>query len=133
MYVVSSAVTRVGGLGLTPTDWMLNQTISVEQALRLITIDAAYGTFQEDVKGSIKVGKFADLVMLSDNPLTVPENTLADIEVLMTMVGGVVEYSDSDLQILGAGSIDSSDCRIEKSSQSFRMEMVDRPRFGFLD
>ena len=133
MYVVSSAVTRVGGLGLTPTDWMLNQTISVEQALRLITIDAAYGTFQEDVKGSIKVGKFADLVMLSDNPLTVPENTLADIEVLMTMVGGVVEYSDSDLQILGAGSIDSSDCRMEKSSQSFRMEMVDRPRFGFLD
>ncbi len=96
MWVVSSAVTRIGELGLTPTDWMLNQTISVEQALRLITIDAAYGTFQEDVKGSIKVGKFADLVILSDNPLTVPEDSLADIEVLLTMVGGRIEYTKED-------------------------------------
>jgi hypothetical protein len=93
MYVVSSAVTRVGGLGLTPTDWMMNQTISVEQALRLLTIDAAYGTFQEDIKGSIEVGKFADLVILSENPLTALENTLSDIEVIMTMVGGIAEYT----------------------------------------
>ena len=129
MYAVSSAVTRVGELGLTPTDWMLNQTISVEQALHLITIDAAYGTFQEDIKGSIKVGKFADLVMLSDNPLTVPENTLTDIEVLMTMVGGIVEYSDPDLQILCKGNIDTSICALEETSLLPNMEMVDRSRF----
>jgi predicted amidohydrolase YtcJ len=129
MYAVSSAVTRVGGLGLTPTDWMLNQTLSVEQALRLITIDAAYGTFQEDVKGSIKVGKFADLVMLSDNPLTVPENTLADIEVLMTMVGGVVEYTAPGQQFLSATNIGASSQAIERSSQPLKMEMVDRVKF----
>jgi predicted amidohydrolase YtcJ len=92
MKVVSMAVTKIGEQGLTPTDWMLNQSLSVEQALRLITIDAAYGTFQEDIKGSIKVGKLADLVILSDNPLTVPENSLADIEVLVTMVSGNIEY-----------------------------------------
>jgi hypothetical protein len=92
MKVISRAVTKLGGQGLTPPDWMLNQTLTVEQALRLITIDAAYGTFQEDIKGSIKVGKLADLVVLSDNPLTVPEDSLTDIEVLMTMVGGRIEF-----------------------------------------
>ena len=90
---VSWSVTRIGALGLTPTDWMLNQTLTVEQALRLITIDGAYGICQEDVIGSIKVGKLADLVILSDNPLTVPEDSLADIEVLLTMVGGRIEYT----------------------------------------
>lgn len=129
MYAISSAVTRVGGLGQIPTDWMLNQAISVEQALRLITIDAAYGTFQEDIKGSIKVGKLADLVVLSDNPLAVPENTLADIEVLMTMVGGFVEYSDPDLQILCKGNIDASICILEETIQLPNMEMADRSRF----
>jgi predicted amidohydrolase YtcJ len=89
---VSLSVIRIGELGLTPTDWMLNQTLTVEQALRLITIDAAYGMFQEDIMGSIKVGKLADLVVLSDNPLTVPVNSLANIEVLLTMIGGRIEY-----------------------------------------
>ena len=129
MYAVSSAVTRVGGLGLTPTDWMLNQTISVEQALRLITIDAAYGTFQEDVKGSIKVGKFADLVMLSDNPLTVPATDLANIEVVMTMVGGVIEYSAPGQQFLSMDDPSSTYHTLEKSSRPYDMEVLDRARF----
>lgn len=58
------------------------------EALRLLTIDAAYGTFQEDEKGSIAPGKLADFVVLSENPLTVPESDLNDIEFLVTMVGG---------------------------------------------
>ncbi|MFW9888649.1 MAG: amidohydrolase [Candidatus Thorarchaeota archaeon] len=132
MYAVSSAVTRVGGLGLPPTDWMLNQTPSVEQALRLITIDAAYGTFQEDVKGSIKVGKFADLAMLSDNPLTVPENTIADIEVLMTMVGGVVEYTAPGQQFLSARYVEARSQIMEISSQPIKIQMVDQARFDLL-
>ena len=90
---VSWSVTRIGALGLTPTDWMLNQTLTVEQALRLITINAAYGLCQEDIIGSIKVGKLADLVVLSDNPLTVPEDSLEDIDVLLTMIGGKIEYT----------------------------------------
>ncbi|MHA2142090.1 MAG: amidohydrolase [Candidatus Thorarchaeota archaeon] len=129
MYAVSSAVTRVGELGLTPTDWMLNQSLSIEQALRLLTIEAAYGTFQEDVKGSIKVDKFADLVILSDNPLTVPENTLADIEVLMTMVGGAVEYAAPGQQFPSTVYIGTSSQIIEGPSQPIKMEMVDRARF----
>ncbi len=127
MSVISSAVTRVGELGLTPSDWMLNQTINVEQALRLLTIDAAYGTFQENVKGSIKVGKFADLVILSDNPLTVPENTLAEIEVLMTMVGGIVEYTAPGHQFLSAGCVGAISQTTEKTNPLIKMEMIDTP------
>ncbi|MHA1948924.1 MAG: amidohydrolase [Candidatus Thorarchaeota archaeon] len=123
MSVVSSAVTRVGERGLTPTDWMLNQTITVEQALRLLTIDAAYGTFQEDVKGSIKVGKLADLVILSENPLSVPESTLADIEVLMTMVGGVVEYTAPGQQF-PVSSVEFSSETLVPLSQLVNMEMI---------
>ncbi|MFW9850902.1 MAG: amidohydrolase [Candidatus Thorarchaeota archaeon] len=100
MKTISMAVTKIGEQGLTPTDWMLNQSLTVEQALRLITIDAAYGTFQEDIKGSIKVGKLADLVILSDNPLTVSESSLANIEVLLTMVGGNIEYVKDDFDFL---------------------------------
>jgi predicted amidohydrolase YtcJ len=108
MKAIHSAVTRIGEFGLTPPNWMVNQTISVEQALRLITIDAAYGTFQEDIKGSIKAGKLADLVVLSDNPLIVPESTLADLDVLMTMIGGVVEFCTPDYQSLCTGQNFSS-------------------------
>ncbi len=100
--ILSFAVTRVGTLGYTPTSWMLDQRLSVEQALRLLTIDAAYGTFQEDIKGSIKVGKLADLVVLSNNPLTVPVNDIADLEVEMTMVGGVIEYSSPDFSMMAS-------------------------------
>jgi predicted amidohydrolase YtcJ len=124
MYVVSSAVTRVGGLGLTPTDWMMNQTISVEQALRLLTIDAAYGTFQEDIKGSIEVGKFADLVILSENPLTALENTLSDIEVIMTMVGGIAEYTAPGEQFLAVKNTSSRSQDIVPSNQLVKMEMM---------
>lgn len=127
MKTISIAATKVGELGLTPPDWLLNQTLSVEQALRLITIDAAYGTFQENVKGSIKVGKFADLVMLSDNPLTVSENTLADIEVLMTMVGGIVEYTAPGQQFLSTTFLDARSPTMGHSSQPITVEMIDTP------
>ncbi len=124
MRAVSLAVTKIGDNGLTPPDWMLNQSLSVEQALRLITIDAAYGTFQEDTKGSIKVGKLADLVILSDNPLTVPEASLVNIEVLMTMVGGVEEYAAPGQQFLSAGCVRVSSKTIERLSQSINMEVI---------
>ena len=56
-----------------------------------MTINAAYALFMEEKVGSLKPGKFADLIILSDNPLTVAPDSLIDLEVLMTMVGGRVE------------------------------------------
>ena len=90
--VINNAVTKVGPLGLTPPDWMLNQTLTVEETLRLMTINAAYGTFQEDVKGSITEGKFADFVILSGNPITTPNDQLINLKVISTIIGGTVEF-----------------------------------------
>jgi predicted amidohydrolase YtcJ len=63
-----------------------------EEALRSYTIDAAYGSFEEDVKGSIEPGKRADLVVLSKDILSVPEDDLLQTEVLATIMDGLVLY-----------------------------------------
>lgn len=89
---VHQMVTRRSHLGRTPEDWQLAQRLSVRQALRLFTIGAAYGTFEENVKGSLARGKYADLVILSDNPLAVAPDSLLDIQVLATVVGGRTEF-----------------------------------------
>ena len=69
-----------------------DQRISREEALRLLTISNAYITFEEDMKGSIEPGKLADLVVLSEDYLTVAEAKIRDIKCLMTMLGGKTVY-----------------------------------------
>lgn len=71
------------------------ERISVEQALRAMTSDAAWQLRLEDQVGSIEVGKQADLVILSANPLDY-EGDLRDIEIERTLVGGVTIYEKSD-------------------------------------
>ena len=67
-----------------------DQKISRPQALRMATINNAWLNMEERSKGSIEPGKFADLVILSEDPLTCSETQLRDAKVLMTMVGGKV-------------------------------------------
>jgi predicted amidohydrolase YtcJ len=64
------------------------EAISREQALKMYTINNAYASFEENVKGSIETGKVADLVVLSDDILTCPEDRLPEIKSLLTMVNG---------------------------------------------
>ena len=64
------------------------QRITPLQALRSITIDAAWQNFEEKIKGSIEPGKLADLVILDQNPLTVAPSGIRNIQVLATVVGG---------------------------------------------
>lgn len=68
------------------------QQISTYQALRAITSMAAYQNFEEDIKGTIEVGKQADLVVLSANPLTMPTEDLLDLEVAQTIARGKTVY-----------------------------------------
>jgi predicted amidohydrolase YtcJ len=75
-----------------PEAWILDQAITVGQAMRLMTINAAYATFEEDSRGSLAPGKLADLVILSANPLSVTTEELLRIEVLATIVGGEIEW-----------------------------------------
>ncbi|MEO7157735.1 MAG: amidohydrolase [Vicinamibacterales bacterium] len=67
-----------------------DQRVTREQALRMATINNAWLTMEERTKGSLETGKFADLLILSEDPLTCPEPRLRDAQVLMTMVGGRV-------------------------------------------
>ena len=89
MLLVWSAVNRLSTSGKVIGE---QQRISVMQALRATTIDAAWQVFKEDQLGSIEAGKLADLVVLDQDPLTIAPINLKDIEVLATYVGGVEIY-----------------------------------------
>ena len=86
---IQSSVTRTDHSGKV---WGANQKITVEEALRIYTLHGAYASFEEDIKGSIEVGKLADLVVLGDDLTTVDPHAIMDIPVRMTMVGGEVVY-----------------------------------------
>lgn len=81
-----------------PPDWAADDTLSVDEALPMMTIDAAYAIFREDELGSLKIGKLADLIIVSGNPLDVEPDALPDLELLMTMVGGQVEYCAAEAE-----------------------------------
>ncbi|MNY57509.1 N-substituted formamide deformylase precursor [compost metagenome] len=66
--------------------------ITPYEALRAVTIDAAWQAFEEQDKGSIEAGKLADLVILRDNPLAADPATLHQIPVLRTIIGGKTVY-----------------------------------------
>jgi predicted amidohydrolase YtcJ len=66
------------------------ERISVADALKMVTIDAAYLMFQDDVKGSISPGKLADFAVLAEDPLAVPVDRVKEIKVLGTVLGGKV-------------------------------------------
>jgi predicted amidohydrolase YtcJ len=69
------------------------QAITVEQALRSMTLDAAYLAFEEDSKGSLAEGKLGDVVVLEADPYEVAPGEIKDIPVAMTIVGGEVAHS----------------------------------------
>jgi len=68
----------------------------VEEALKAVTLNAAYQYFEEDRKGSIEVGKQADFVVLSANPLSVAKENLLNIKVLQTIARGTTVFSLED-------------------------------------
>lgn len=68
------------------------EAVTVEQALAMYTLNAAYTSFEEDIKGSITPGKLADMAVLSGDPTKVPVEEIKDIEVMMTIVGGEVAW-----------------------------------------
>lgn len=89
MYI---GVNRVDYHGLPAGGWMPEQKLSVEQMIRGFTIDGAYASFDEDKKGSITAGKYADFIIVSENPLTISTLDLNKIQVEETYVAGQMVY-----------------------------------------
>jgi predicted amidohydrolase YtcJ len=86
---IQGMVTRTGWNGEV---WGANQRISVAEALQVNTLNGAYATREERVKGSITPGKFADYVLLAEDLHTIDPAGIKDIKVLRTVVGGATRY-----------------------------------------
>jgi predicted amidohydrolase YtcJ len=86
---IQGMVTRAGWNGET---WGANQRVSVDQALLVNTLNGAYDTHEEAIKGSITPGKLADYVVLAEDPHTVDVEKIKDIEIVLTAVGGSAVY-----------------------------------------
>ncbi|MFL2871730.1 MAG: amidohydrolase [Pseudohongiellaceae bacterium] len=90
MVGIYAAVTRKG---MTGTVYGADEAITREEAIRAYTATGAYLNFEEDIKGSIEPGKFADMIVLSDDILSVTDEQIMDIQVLGTYVDGKLVYS----------------------------------------
>jgi len=86
-------VTRKTLVGTPDGGYEPSQKLTRMEALTAYTRDAAYGAFEEDIKGSIEPGKLADFTILSGDPVTVPENALLSLRVEQTIVGGKTVYT----------------------------------------
>lgn len=83
------------------------EKLTVWEALRMMTIEAAYAMHHEDELGTLAPGKIADVVVLSSNPLSVELEELKHIEVLLTMIGGRIEFEAPPLSVqLGSSPVD---------------------------
>jgi len=86
-----AAVTRKSPFGV-PQEWYGRQKITREEALRMLTFNAAFAAFEEDKKGSLEAGKLADLVVLSQDIMTIDEEQILNTEVVMTILDGKIIY-----------------------------------------
>lgn len=78
-----------------PPDWLGSKTVPIQTVLEMMTIHAAYALDRDEEVGSLQTGKFADLIVLSDDPTAVDPVAVGDIQVWMTMVDGIVEHCQS--------------------------------------
>ena len=89
---IYAAVTRRTLDDKNPNGWIPEQKITVDEAVRAFTWGSAYAEFQDSVKGTLEVGKLADLVILSDDIYTIDPVKIASVKVLTTVMDGKVVY-----------------------------------------
>jgi predicted amidohydrolase YtcJ len=86
---IQGMVTRTGWDGTT---WGANQRVTVDEAIRINTLNGAYASKEESIKGSITAGKLADYVVLADDPHAVAKDKIKDIQIVRTVVGGTTVH-----------------------------------------
>jgi predicted amidohydrolase YtcJ len=92
MLTVYAAVTRATLDGKNPDGWFPEQKLTVPETVEAYTLGSAYAEFQEQEKGSITPGKLADMVLLSDDILAIAPETIRQVKVLTTIVGGKIVW-----------------------------------------
>ena len=90
MMAIQSMVTRKDVEGKT---WGANQKISIDDAIKICTVNGAYASFEENVKGSITAGKLADFVILGQDLYTADPDGIKETPIVRTVVGGNTVYS----------------------------------------
>jgi predicted amidohydrolase YtcJ len=91
---IQSLATRTSAEGIVIGE---TQRISGEEAIRLWTQGGAYASFEEKLKGTLEPGKYADLVILSEDPTKVPSDKIKDIQVLQTMINGKTVFDSKSV------------------------------------
>ncbi len=86
---IQGMVTRTGWDGKT---WGANQKISIDEAIRVNTLNGAYNSHEENSKGSITAGKLADYVVLAEDLYSIPVDRIKDVKIVRTVVGGKTVY-----------------------------------------
>jgi predicted amidohydrolase YtcJ len=95
-----AAITRSDHNGYPADGWYGKQKMTREEALKAFTIWAAYGAFQEKMKGTLEYGKYADLTVLSKDIMTISPKEILETEVIMTIVGGRIVYKEKERPVV---------------------------------
>jgi hypothetical protein len=91
-YLIYAAVARKTLKGTPAEGWFPEQSISVEEAIKAYTINNAYAAFEDGIRGSLEVGKLADITVFDKNLLEISENEILDTEVMVTIIDGKVMF-----------------------------------------
>ena len=96
LFCIQNAIARVTSSGKVLTEV---ERVAAREAISMMTVNAAYGAFEENVKGSLEIGKLGDLVVLNYDPFQEAAHELGQIESAATVVGGQVMYQTDDVSI----------------------------------
>lgn len=91
-YLIYAAVARKTLKGTPEGGWFPEQRISVEEAIKAYTINNAFATFEDDIRGSLEEGKLADITVFDRNMIKIPQDDILETEVLYTIIDGKVVY-----------------------------------------
>ena len=90
-----AAVARKDQTGFSGEGWHLEEAVTREQALKMFTIWPAYAAFEEQLRGTIEVGKLADFTILSADIMTIPAPEILKTRNVMTVINGEIVYEGS--------------------------------------
>ncbi len=90
---IYSAVSRKSISDKAGNAWLQDESLSVMEAVECYTLGSAYASFEEEIKGSIRVGKLADIVVLSKDIFAIPEEEILNTDVFYTILGGKIIHS----------------------------------------